>query len=84
RTKWFADKYPDRFFDFGIAEQNMLNAAAGLSLGEYTAMVFAGVMSFEDGLLLVQERGAAMQKAADATPSGMVSILGLERSQVEA
>ncbi|MBC7264869.1 MAG: transketolase family protein [Chloroflexi bacterium] len=32
RTKWFADKYPDRFFDFGIAEQNMLNAAAGLSL----------------------------------------------------
>ncbi len=32
RTKWFADTYPDRFFDFGIAEQNMLNAAAGLSL----------------------------------------------------
>lgn len=58
-------------------------AAAGLSLGEYTAMVFAGVMDFEDGLVLVQERGAAMQKAADATPGGMVSILGLERSQVE-
>ncbi len=32
RTKWFANEYPDRFFDFGIAEQNMLNAAAGLSL----------------------------------------------------
>jgi transketolase len=32
RTKWFADTYPDRFFNFGIAEQNMLNAAAGLSL----------------------------------------------------
>ncbi len=32
RAKWFADAYPDRFFDFGIAEQNMLNAAAGLSL----------------------------------------------------
>ncbi len=59
-------------------------AAAGLSLGEYTAMVFAGVMDFEDGLMLVQRRGAAMQDAADATPSGMVSILGLERSQVEA
>lgn len=58
-------------------------ATAGLSLGEYTAMVFAGVMDFEDGLMLVQERGAAMQEAADATPSGMVSILGLERSQVE-
>ena len=57
--------------------------AAGLSLGEYTAMVFAGVMSFEAGLRLVQLRGAAMQEAADATPSGMVSILGLERVQVE-
>ena len=57
--------------------------AAGLSLGEYTAMVFAGVMEFEDGLTLVQKRGAAMQEAADDTPSGMVSILGLERVQVE-
>ena len=59
-------------------------AAAGLSLGEYTAMVFAGVMDFEAGLTLVQQRGAAMQQAADATPSGMVSILGLERVEVEA
>ena len=58
--------------------------AAGLSLGEYTALVFAGVMSFEDGLRVVQTRGSAMQDAADATPSGMVSILGLERVQVEA
>jgi [acyl-carrier-protein] S-malonyltransferase len=59
-------------------------ATAGLSLGEYTAMVFAGVMDFEDGLMLVQRRGAAMQEAADATPSGMVSVLGLERVEVEA
>jgi [acyl-carrier-protein] S-malonyltransferase len=59
-------------------------AAAGLSLGEYTAMVFAGVMDFEDGLTLVQQRGAAMQEASDATPSGMVSILGLEQVQVDA
>jgi [acyl-carrier-protein] S-malonyltransferase len=59
-------------------------ATAGLSLGEYTAMVFAGVMEFEDGLALVQRRGAAMQEAADATASGMVSILGLERVEVEA
>lgn len=58
-------------------------AAAGLSLGEYTAMVFAGVMDFEAGLTLVQRRGAAMQDAADETPSGMVSILGLERVEVE-
>ena len=57
--------------------------AAGLSLGEYTAMVFAGVIEFEDGLMLVQKRGAAMQEAADRTPSGMVSVLGLERVQVE-
>ena len=58
-------------------------ATAGLSLGEYTALVFSGVMRFEDGLQLVQKRGLAMQEASDATPSGMVSILGLERSQVE-
>ena len=59
-------------------------AAAGLSLGEYTAMVVAGVMDFDVGLMLVQRRGAAMQEASDCTPSGMVSILGLERVQVEA
>jgi [acyl-carrier-protein] S-malonyltransferase len=59
-------------------------AAAGLSLGEYTAMVFAGVMEFEEGLMVVQQRGAAMQEASDRTPSGMVTILGLERVQVEA
>lgn len=58
-------------------------ATAGLSLGEYTALIFAGAIEFEAGLKLVQERGAAMQDAADATPSGMVSILGLERPQVE-
>src|SRR5687768_4552271 len=54
-------------------------AAAGLSLGEYTALVFAGVMSFEEGLAVVQQRGQAMQDAANAVPSGMVSILGMER-----
>jgi [acyl-carrier-protein] S-malonyltransferase len=59
------------------------SAAAGLSLGEYTALVFAGVMDFEAGLRVVQERGRAMQDAADTTPSGMVSVLGLEREQVE-
>ncbi len=58
-------------------------STAGLSLGEYTAMVFAGVLEFEDGLRVVQQRGEAMQAASDATPSGMVSILGLERDKVE-
>jgi [acyl-carrier-protein] S-malonyltransferase len=57
--------------------------AVGLSLGEYTALVFAGVMNFADGLRIVKERGEAMQAAADATPSGMVSILGLEQPKVE-
>lgn len=57
-------------------------AAAGLSLGEYTALVFAGALSFDDGLRVVQRRGQAMQAAADAASSGMVSILGLERDQV--
>lgn len=59
-------------------------AAAGLSLGEYTALTFAGALSFEDGLRLVRERGEAMQAAADARASGMVSILLLEPAQVEA
>lgn len=54
-------------------------AAAGLSLGEYSALVFAGAMDFEDGLRVVQRRGEAMQAAADATPSGMVSVLGMEK-----
>lgn len=58
-------------------------AAAGLSLGEYSALVFAGCMEFEAALQVVQIRGEAMQAAADAAPSGMVSILGLERAQVE-
>jgi [acyl-carrier-protein] S-malonyltransferase len=58
-------------------------AAAGLSLGEYTALVFAGALSFEDGLRVVQRRGEAMQMAADATPSSMISLLGLEQPKVE-
>ena len=56
---------------------------AGLSLGEYTALVFAGAMTFEDGLRLVQKRGQAMQASADATPSGMVSVLMLDEPKVE-
>src|SRR5262249_34912227 len=57
---------------------------AGLSLGEYTALVFAGALSFEDGLQVVQRRGQAMQAASDAMPSGMVSLLLLDRDKVEA
>jgi [acyl-carrier-protein] S-malonyltransferase len=57
-------------------------ATAGLSLGEYTALAFAESLSFADGLRLVQKRGQAMQAASDATPSAMVSVLGLELEKV--
>ena len=57
--------------------------AAGLSLGEYTALTFAGALSFADGLRVVRRRGEAMQAAADATSSGMVSALFLCPEQVD-
>jgi [acyl-carrier-protein] S-malonyltransferase len=57
--------------------------SAGLSLGEYTALVFAGALTFDDGLRVVQRRAEAMQAASDASPSGMVSLLLLERQQVQ-
>ncbi len=57
--------------------------AAGLSLGEYTALVFAGAMDFESGLKVVQKRGQAMQAAALAASSGMTSILGLDEPAVD-
>ncbi|TWT94967.1 ACP S-malonyltransferase [Neorhodopirellula pilleata] len=61
---------------------NKIAAAAGLSLGEYTAVCFAGGMSFEDGLRLVQKRGEAMQACADAVESSMASVLGLDLDQL--
>ncbi len=57
---------------------------AGLSLGEYSALYAAGALSFENGVRLVAARGTAMQSAATAVPSGMGSLLGLDREQVEA
>ena len=57
--------------------------AAGLSLGEYAALAFAEAFTFEDGLRVVQARGRAMQAAAEATPSGMVSALLLDRDAVQ-
>jgi [acyl-carrier-protein] S-malonyltransferase len=58
------------------------NITAGLSLGEYTALYAAGVISFNDALILVQKRGQAMQAAADATRGAMVSIIGLDEEKV--
>lgn len=56
---------------------------AGHSLGEFSALVANGVLSFDDGLKLVSERAKAMQEACDANPSSMAAILGLEDSKVE-
>ena len=54
---------------------------AGLSLGEYSALTFAGALTFEDGLRLVKARAEAMQEAANATSSGMVSVLGTSMTE---
>ncbi|KAF2568491.1 hypothetical protein F2Q68_00024830 [Brassica cretica] len=62
---------------------NSVDVTCGLSLGEYTALAFAGAFSFEDGLKLVKLRGEAMQAAADAAKSAMVSIIGLDSEKVQ-
>jgi [acyl-carrier-protein] S-malonyltransferase len=59
------------------------DAVAGHSLGEFSALVAAGVLSFEDGLRLVQARANAMQKACDEQESGMAAIIGLDDEKVE-
>ena len=54
------------------------DAVAGHSLGEFSALVVAGALSFEDGLKLVSKRAMAMQAACEAQPGTMAAILGLE------
>ena len=56
---------------------------AGHSLGEFSALVAAGALRFEDGLLLVAERAQAMQDACNLAPGAMAAILGLEDKNVE-
>jgi len=56
---------------------------AGHSLGEFSALVAAGALSFEDGLKLVYARAMAMQKACEASPSTMAAIIGLPDERVE-
>ena len=58
-------------------------AAAGLSLGEYTAHVSAGSMAFPDAVRLVYRRGMFMQEACNTNPGGMVSIIGLADEKVD-
>ena len=64
---------------------NQLNPdfVAGHSLGEFSALVAARYINFEDGLMLVQKRANAMQKACEDNPSTMAAILGLENNIVE-
>lgn len=60
-----------------------VSGSAGLSLGEYTALVLSGAMDFETALKVVRQRGRLMQEAAVASPSGMSSILGLDEAKVD-
>ena len=58
-------------------------AVAGHSLGEFSALVAAGALSFEDGLRLVAKRAMAMQKCCESQPGGMAAILNLDDAVVE-
>ena len=58
------------------------SVTAGLSLGEYTGVCFAGALDFESAVKLVQRRGQAMQAAADQCDSGMSSVLGLDADKL--
>ncbi len=57
-----------------------MQATAGLSLGEFTALTAAGAISFEEGLNIVRQRGRFMQEACEATRGSMAAIIGLEES----
>ena len=56
---------------------------AGHSLGEFTALVAAGVLDFSDGLRLVRERGRLMKESGDLQPGGMAAVIGLDREVLE-
>ncbi|MDD3075206.1 MAG: ACP S-malonyltransferase [Proteiniphilum sp.] len=66
-----------------LGETFQPDMTAGHSLGEFSALVAAGALSFEDGLKLVYARALAMQKACEANPSTMAAILGLPDEKVE-
>ena len=66
-----------------LGESFQPEMVAGHSLGEFSALVAAGSLTFEDGLKLVSQRALAMQKACEITPSTMAAVLGLEDKIVE-
>ena len=67
-----------------LGDEFQPDMVAGHSLGEFSALVAAGYLSFEDGLKLVSQRALAMQEACEAEPSTMAAILGMEDKDVEA
>ena len=66
-----------------LGEEFKPDMVAGHSLGEFSALVAAGALSFEEGLKLVATRAMAMQKACEATPSTMAAVLALPNEKVE-
>ena len=66
-----------------LGDQFKPDMTAGHSLGEFSALVAAGALSFEDGLTLVSKRAMAMQKACEAQPSTMAAIIALPDEKVE-
>ncbi len=66
------------------ADEFKADMVAGHSLGEFSSLVVAGALSFEDGLKLVAQRAEAMQKACEINPSTMAAVLRLEDEKVEA
>ena len=66
-----------------LGEEFKPDMVAGHSLGEFSALVAAGALDFEDGLRLVAKRAAAMQQACEAQPSTMAAVLGLDDKVVE-
>ena len=73
----------EAFLDAG-GRREAFSWAAGLSLGEYTALHVSGSLGFEDALRLVRRRGQLMQEASAAVPSGMVSLVGADQAAARA
>lgn len=67
-----------------LGEEFAPSMVAGHSLGEFSALVAAGALSFEDGLKLVYARATAMQKACEAAPGTMAAVIGLPDDKIEA
>ena len=68
----------------GEEAANEATVTMGLSLGEYSALCYAGALSFEDGVKVTKARGEAMQAAADLVDTTMVSVIGLDKETTEA